>query len=522
MCGVSTRRDWREPCNAYETPTWSPPSSLTLSVFPTSAFCHARLDARLPSEPHTPPLDRRDFLSLAPAAALTLTVPTLIRRRVVDDALQVGLIGAGDRGFAHLHRLADLPESPGKPRVCGIPGVRVTAICDTFDVHADRAVEGLRQGGGGRVRSYVDYREMLEREDLDAVVIATPDFTHAPIAIDAVRAGCDVYVEKCMSNTPEHAVELQHALEEGQRVLQVGYQLRQDELHAAARELVRRGYVGEVRMVQSFLRRSGAVGAWKSPLAENGGPPRHQVHWEEFLARAAPAVPYDPRRYFEWRAFWDYGTGAAGDLMSHAMNSVEMVLDLGMPDSVTSSGGVYEWDDGRETPDNWSALLEYEDPRTSVNFCCSLSNSYGKQGTLFLGTEGTLELSWFLNVYADQHSTRYAEQIEDGRIVPGKAFLTRRNEGSERALESTPSEAWLVGRGAKETTIEGKLHDTTYLHLAEFFDCVRSRRMTSANFDTSLASTMSALACAQSYREERRVSPSEMLAAAERKVEAGG
>jgi hypothetical protein len=204
------------------------------------------------------------------SAPATRALPGLIRRRGALEGLRIGLVGFGTRGRGHLRVFGYFDTDTGKARFIEherMPGVEVVAICDTFQDNLDLGCEWVRKAGA-RATGYVDYREMLATADLDAVVIATPDHTHAPIAADAMRAGCDVYVEKCLSNNVEETLLLERLAAETGRIVQVGYQLRHDASHAVAKSLIQQGHIGEVRMVQMNLRRSGDNAGWTDPLAQ--------------------------------------------------------------------------------------------------------------------------------------------------------------------------------------------------------------------------------------------------------------
>ena len=466
-----------------------------------------------------PPLTRRTLLGagarglglLGGAAAVgalpravTAPLPAILRRRPRLDALQVGVIGIGNRGRGHLNSLGYAGKGARRDRQNDpIDGVEVVAVCDTFEDHLDLGVERVRDAGRTPAR-YVDYRKMLEREDLDAVVVATPDHAHAPIAIAAARAGCDVYVEKCMTNTIDEALELGRVLADTERILQCGYQLRQDGIHRQAREHVRRGYLGDVHMVEVVLRRSGNNAAWRKPIAENGGPPREKVHWEQFLMNA-PKREYDPERYFEWRRFWDYGTGIAGDILSHVLDAASMVLDLGIPSSAVAAGGIYHWKDGRETPDTYTSVLQYDDRDTAVSFNCTMSNAFQDQATLYLGSEATMRLTWKLQIFPDLNSEKYRRGLDSGKLKNTKPMIVIEDAAAGRMRSAAPSEAWLEGRGMTDTMRDGVEHDTTRLHHTEFFECVRARRQPSAGYPTALASTIGAHLSHLAYVGGRRV-----------------
>ena len=224
-----------------------------------------------PGTSSSPSITRRKLLTASAAAAsvaaagvagATSPAPAVHKRRRPSDSLRIGLIGIGRRGHAHLHTLG---YNTSECEMCRsatnapepIAGTEVVAVADTFEENRLRAQAHLSPESG--TAAYSDYRKMLEQEDLDVVVIATPDHTHAPIAMDAARAGCDSYVEKCMTNSVAETLELGRVLESTGRLVQVGTQLRQDAMRRTAKRIVEQGHLGKVVLVQDFLHKRSAI-----------------------------------------------------------------------------------------------------------------------------------------------------------------------------------------------------------------------------------------------------------------------
>ena len=458
-------------------------------------------------------LSRRTFLRATAgsvAAAGLTTVPLACSDdEPVGDELRLAVIGTGRRGQDHLAALGYLDASSmlasrKKSDYEPLPGQRVVAVCDPFTVNLD---EGARQVRAklGEVTPYADYRDLLDREDLDAVVIATPDHLHTPIAIAAIKKGLDVYVEKSISNNLAETFELEAALKEHGRILQSGFQARQDHMHKQAAQVVKNGTIGKVHMVETFFHRGGEAGAWVFPNEKNGGPPREQLDWDLFLGDA-PKVEYTPKRYFGWRCFWDYSTGISGDILTHVLNSMKSIVGVGVPDAVVASGGIYYWKDGRETPDHFHVLLEFPNEEISITFQSTLSNSFQKTATLFMGEDGTVELDWRLRVYADRFSKKYTKQVASGAYNPQAPFINLEDSAAGMITKAAPSQLWLGGLGATLTTrADGEVRDTTRLHHQNFLDCVRTRLQPDAGFEDALPVTIAAHMATTSFRERRRV-----------------
>ena len=465
----------------------------------------------------TPHHSRRAFLRAGAtglaAASYPANAPAFLHlRNHRQDVIRVGIVGAGRRGQDHLWAMGYWdPNGPVRARKSKqqphnrLEGVEVVAVCDTWDENRRIGLESVTKQGSP-CAEYIDYRQMLENENLDAVLIATPDHMHQPISMAAIDAGCDVYVEKCMTNSVSEALALVAKLEKSDRILQAGFQHHQDHIFGLARNAIANGEIGKVHMVQTFMNRAGESGAWTFPQEKHGGPPRESIHWEAFLGGVAPDVEYTPQRYFGWRKFWDYSTGIAGDLFSHNLNAVNHLTGLGLPSSVSASGGIYYWKDGRETPDTYSCLMEFPDDDVSLTYQCILSNSYNGHMTRIMGEDGTIEVDWRLRIYADRFSKRYAEALQKGEIRADQPMVDVTDSAGGMVVNAAPSQLWLGGMGATLTTrADGEVRDTTRLHHENFWACVRSRKQPDANYKMAFPATIGAHMGTLSYREGRRV-----------------
>lgn len=474
------------------------------------------------SSPTNAAVPRRELLLGAAASAAALgsahvarAVPALGFGRAhaapsPNDTLRIGVIGTGARGQDHLWALGYAVDDPVYAHRKGtvvepIAGTAVVAVCDAYEDKLDQAHAAVRARGGQPGR-YTSWRKMLDEAHLDAVVIATPDHLHGPLALAAVEAGCDVYVEKCMTNRAEELAPLGAALEKHGRILQVGYQMHQDRLHQLAREMIAHGELGEVHSVQTFLHRNTESGAWKHPDAARGAALRERIHWDEFLG-GAPAREFDASRFFEWRQYWDYSTGLSGDVFSHTLSAAQYLLDLPLPETASASGGVYHWRDQRETPDHFSATVEFPSKRVQVNFLSTLSNSFFRRSALAVcGSKATLELSWRLSVYAEQGSELFERLDKEKRRPYERPYVDIQDNAARLVVQGAPSSRWLEGRGATATTAaDGSVHDTTRLHHEEWVRCIRARTQPSASYASSLCSTIGAHLATQSYRQGRRM-----------------
>ncbi len=320
---------------------------------------------------------RRQFLQSAGAGLAAAQGPEAASKIAANDTIQVALIGAGGMGF-------------GDARMAGsLPGVKLVAACDLYDGRLKRA----REVFGNDMAVTRDYREVLARRDVDAVIIATPDHWHFQIAADALAAGKDVYLEKPMVQKIEQGKPLIDAAARSGRILQVGSQYVSSVIYQKTRELIRAGAIGQVNMVEAWLDRNTAIGAWQYSIPPDASP--ETVDWERFLG-PAPKRPFDAVRFFRWRNYRDYGTGVAGDLFVHLLSGLHVALDSLGPTRVFATGGLRYWKDGRDVPDVMLALLDYPATEAHPEFTLALRVNFksgvsGEQfGFRFVGSEGTI------------------------------------------------------------------------------------------------------------------------------------
>lgn len=306
------------------------------------------------------------LLSAAPWASLRAQAPA------PSDRVRLGLIGFGVRGRQLLQTLRS------------VRGAEVAAVADLYDGYLERARELTADG----VELTREYRRLLDRKDIDAVVVATPDHWHARIMVDAASAGKDIYAEKPLTHTWEEGEELLRRLGQTGRVVQVGSGRVSQPLYQKAKEIVQAGRLGKITLVTGWWDSSGSIYAWQTPIPADASP--KTIDWKTFLG-SAPQREFDPQRFFRWRCYWDYGEGLAGDLFSHLLTAIHWVLDVRLPHSVVAQGGIYRWKDGREVPDTFNALFDYAE-----GFALSLSstknNSSRDQEIRFLGTEAALTI----------------------------------------------------------------------------------------------------------------------------------
>ena len=290
-------------------------------------------------------ISRRSFFGLAGAAGAAGVAMAASRVLGANDRINVGQIGIGARGSYHLDACVRRQKSRGD--------IQVVAVCDVYRKRLNRAAE---KAAGAK--AYLYHRELLERSDIDAIFIATPDHWHAPIALAAMAAGKDVYVEKPMTHTLEEARQLYLRSRELKRVVQVGVQGTSWTRWHKVRDIISSGMLGQVVAAQGTYSRNDPGGDWNWPIDPASGPDGkgdNFIDWQQWLG-AAPARPFDADRFFRFRKYWDYSGGIATDLHYHIVAPFHLALGNQHPTRVAGMGGMWVYHDGRETPRHVSRL----------------------------------------------------------------------------------------------------------------------------------------------------------------------
>jgi predicted dehydrogenase len=310
-------------------------------------------------------LDRRDFLRGATAA----TALSYSRVMGANDRVMLGLIGAGDRGQYDMNNF--LKDK----------NVTLNAVCDVYQDHIDRV-----KARAADAKAFDDHRKLLDLKDIDVALIATPDHWHAAIAIDALNAGKDVYVEKPLTLTPEEGPRIVKAARVNNRICQVGMQQRSGQHYLQAKaEYFDSGKIGKVTLARTWWHGNG-YHLRKAPESLQTKP--SNLDWAHFLG-PLKWRDYDPQQYYNWRAYLDFGGGQVTDLFTHWIDVVHMFLGQDIPKSAAAAGGVYNYKDGRTAPDTINVLLEYPVDLTAT-FEATLVPGITGAAIEFCGTNGKL------------------------------------------------------------------------------------------------------------------------------------
>jgi len=330
-------------------------------------------------------LNRRSFLKVAGSAtagtvlatkvhALMPTQPELAAPVSPNDQIQLALIGAGIQGQGDTKFAVQ------------VPGVKLVAVADCYDGRLQHSKELW----GNDIFTTRDYREILARKDVDAVLIATPDHWHKQAAVDAMKAGKDVYCEKPMIHLYEDGPEMIETARATNRVIQIGSQRVSSIVYANATELLASGAIGQLNMVTAHWDRNSSIGAWNYTVPLDAS--TETCDWPRFLG-TAPKIPFNAEHFFQWRKWKAYGSGVAGDLFVHLFSGTHFIAGTNGPTRAMATGGLRFWKDGRDAPDVMLGLFDYREGfnlSLRVNF---VDGGEESEGLIFTGSEGTMEIA---------------------------------------------------------------------------------------------------------------------------------
>lgn len=407
--------------------------------------------------------------------------------------------------------------------------VVVNGVCDIFDVYADAARlacsninrEGSNGNFGAAPKRYLNYKDLIAADDIDAVIIATPDHWHGTMAIEAARAGKHVYLEKPMTWTVPETYLVRQAVKESGIVFQLGHQGRQTDCYQKAEEIIANGLLGQVSLIEVCTNRNTPNGAWVYDIIDGSNP--KTIDWKQFEGDPERIKEYydymlsnklekyigpDERdkfsleRFFRWRCWWDYSTGLSGDLLTHEFDAANQIMHLGIPGSATSSGGVYFFKDGRTVPDVLQTTFEWPERNLTMLYSATQASSR-ERGKVFMGHEASMEVSNILQITADRNSERYAEKINKGVIPTDTPFFTYVPGQSKVDAVTSATELYFAQRGLLYTYVDGKRYDTTHLHMREWLECIRQDKTPSCNIDQAFEEAMTAHMGTRAYLEGR-------------------
>jgi len=401
-------------------------------------------------------------------------------RRSPNDLIQFALIGAGGMGKIDANTAISTKRA------------KLMAACDLYEGRLTKAQE--EWGEEEPIDTTRDYREILARDDIDAVIIATPDHWHRKIAIDAMEAGKAVYVEKPMVHDLDEGHEMIRAQAETGRALEVGSQGMSSLGNEQAKALFEEGAIGELNYAEGFWARNSPGGAWQYEIPDDAS--EETVDWDAFLGDT-PKRPFDPIRFFRWRNYTDYGTGVSGDLFVHLFSSLHFIVSSMGPSKIMATGGLRFWKDGRDVPDVVLGMFDYPDTPQHPAFNLSLRANFvdGTSGSTYLrlvGSEGAMDVTWTevtlrRNKKREPNRDPFASTEEDERAA---------KFGRRRGMLPPVESVYKVENGYWGAHVD---------HFNNFFDGVENRGTVIEDAAFGLRAAGPALICNECLAQEKIV-----------------
>ncbi|MEX0928868.1 MAG: Gfo/Idh/MocA family oxidoreductase [Balneolales bacterium] len=298
------------------------------------------------------------------------------KKYAINDHIQIATIGCGKMGQGDTRTALQ------------VDGVKLVAACDLYDSRLERCKEVF----GNDIYATRDYREVLSRPDVDAVIIATSDHWHDTITIEALNSNKAVYVEKPMVHRIEQGYAVIEAERNSTQPLTVGAQGTSSLINEKARQLLSEGVIGKLNFIEAYTDRFSYGGAWQYPIPPSASP--ENIDWDTYL-KDYPRIPFDPKRFFWYRNYQDYGTGVSGDLFVHLFAGIHQITGSKGPTGIMATGGLRLWDDGRDVADVLCGLYDYPETEAHPGFTLSLrvnfaDGSGGGSHMRFVGTEGEM------------------------------------------------------------------------------------------------------------------------------------
>jgi predicted dehydrogenase len=404
---------------------------------------------------------RRDFLQQAALGTAAFLAYPPAQVLGSNDRVRVGMIGVGNRG-------QDLLQE-----VVAVRGVQIVAVADVYTRRLD---EAKKMAAG--IETFDDHRRLLDRKDIDAVIVASPLHTHARHFLDTLSAGKDLYAEKTMTWSIPEAERCLTAAKDSGRVVQIGLQFQSSGALADARKWIQDGMVGKVTQVESWMSRNSTHGKGQWVRSIPSDCTMQNVNWGAFL-NGRRDRPFDPYRLINWRLFWEFSGGNVTENMVHQIAWIMTALDLPLPAAAYMSGGIFSEKDGREVPDTIAVSFDFPNDIV-VTWQSTFSNAHYGLGERILGSDGTIE-----------HGFSESDMVngEEGEFI--RYFPEKINRPRAAALA-------------------GKTKDQD--HLSNWIECIRTRKTPNASVDIGYRSAIAAHMTNLAYRRKQRITLDEAKA----------
>jgi len=411
-------------------------------------------------------VSRRRFLGTAAAGGAFVAASPTARVLGANDRINIGMIGVGARGSDHLNLLLEHRKNK--------PDIEIVAICDVYQKRLNIAC-----GKCPGAKPYTHHQELLQRSDIDAITIATPDHWHAPITLAAMEAGKDVYCEKPMTHTVEESKTVAHRAKELKRIVQVGVQgLSWNRWHKI-HEIIESGMVGKIVEVEGTYSRNAPGGDWNSdywvidPAASPDAAGEEHIDWKQWLG-PAPQRAFDADRFFRFRKYWDYSGGIATDLHYHVIAPFHVAIANEFPTRAVGMGGMWVYND-REVPDTFLTAADYPG-KWSLTVQSSQVNENGPR-LMLRGTKATIHMS-------DEWEGPPTRQYDYADIIPESPFVE----------EFYKKNGWGMIR------VDGVGNEGDLKHFDNFLECVRTRQQPTCNADIGYRVMATVELSVRSYR----------------------
>lgn len=420
-----------------------------------------------------PPVPRRTFLhqtaGAVAATVLSSSAFSYSRIKGANDRILLGHIGIGDRGSELEWIVSQLKDKHN---------VELAAVCDLWKANRDKAAARAEKVYGRAPRSFQYMEQLLAQKDIDAVIISTADFQHAPHLRMVAEAGKDAYCEKPMANNLDEAKAARNAVLARNLIVQIGSQHRSEPYQMATKRLIDTGALGDVSKIEIVWNYHGPRWRGRPEVAQIR---EEDTDWRKWLLDK-PYRPFDPRAYFEFRLYKDFSSGIADQWLSHASDLMHYFMEDNFPKSVVASGGIFAWPDGRENPDTFQALIEY--PK---GFLLSFSTSFGNDCDSFsriMGKKSTL-----VNI-GGEGSPRWKLVEEKG------------NHEDDPFIQRAEKYVLLPGNDKLPPTFMG---DEDLSHMTNWLECLRSRKAPNATVLNGYAHSVVVIMAAQAYHKGQKL-----------------
>lgn len=428
------------------------------------------------------------FASLANQAKAEERILHYERKISANDKIRLGVIGYGVQGHFDLNTALK------------VPGVELAGICDLYTGR----IENAKETYGKELFTTRNYKELLDRSDIDAVMICTTDVWHARITLDALAKGKHVYCEKPMVYKISEGYPVMAAAKKSGKVLQVGSQRVSSIGYAKAKELLAAGEIGKLNMVNAVYDRQSSIGAWEYTIPKDAD--AMTTNWDKFIEVTEKAerrsMAFDAKKFFWWRAFKEVGTGVAGDLFIHLLSGTHLITNSKGPESIFSTGQFSYWKDGRNLPDVMSGVLQYPDSKDHAAFLMTLqvnfiSGTGGQEVIRLIGSEGIIEVQG--NNITIKHSL-----MPEAPGFGGYDSVFTFSKSMQEEMQKEYDAKWTPEQRKRKTKddiiFKAPAGYSDHLdHITNFFDAIRTGETVVEDAEFGFRAAAPALACNESY-----------------------